>query len=278
MAFNSMTNQQQHKVWSKLRPLAVFAATSMTLALAPVAAARDAAPELSSRAWVENDTEVAAVSVNGKDLVTFRAPAGSGEAAAEADDLAAELSDVVTDRGFDPSLLLPGKEGEKAAVRLGPSTACTFTPMIGKHGDCGNSWETSLKVVNGLRMALGEAPLPNNLPNIGDRNALAAAGGAFSGKASWYGPHFHGRKCSDGTRFNMEGMTAAHRSLPFGTKLLVMNRATGASCVVSVNDRGPFIGNRVLDLSKGAARKLNMLGSGVAMVDCLVIGANSSDN
>jgi rare lipoprotein A len=120
--------------------------------------------------------------------------------------------------------------------------------------------------------------LPNNLPNIGDRNALAAAGAAFSGQASWYGPKFHGRKCSDGSRFDMEKMTAAHRSLPFGTKLLVMNRATGASCVVSVNDRGPFIGNRVLDLSKGAARKLNMLGSGVAMVDCLIIGSAGSDN
>jgi len=106
--------------------------------------------------------------------------------------------------------------------------------------------------------------------------AIAAAGasisGRFSGNASWYGPHFHGRKCSDGTIFDQEGMTAAHRSLPFGTKLLVMNRRTGASCVVKVNDRGPFIGGRVIDLSKGAARQLNMLGSGVAMVDCIVLG------
>ena len=68
------------------------------------------------------------------------------------------------------------------------------------------------------------------------------------------------------------GMTAAHRSLPFGTKLLVMNRRTGDSCVVKVNDRGPFIGGRVIDLSKGAARQLNMLGSGIAMVDCIVLG------
>jgi rare lipoprotein A len=272
----SMTNEQQHKVWNQIRPLALLAAASMTMALAPAAAARDVAPELSSRAWVESDNEVASVSVNGKDIITFRSRAGSGEAAAEADDLAAELSDLVTDRNFDPSLLLPGKEGEKSAVRLGASTACTFTPLSGKNK--ADSYETSLKVVNGLRVALGEAPLPNNLPNVGDRCALASANGAFSGKASWYGPHFHGRKCSDGTRFDMEGMTAAHRSLPFGTKLLVMNRSTGASCVVSVNDRGPFIGDRIIDLSKGAARKLNMLGQGVALVDCVIIGQNGSQN
>src|SRR5947208_1282485 len=120
-----MTNEQQHKVWSQLRPLALLAAASMTMALAPVAGARELAPELSSRAWVENENEVAAVSINGKDVITFRAPAGSGEAAAEADDLAADLADVVTDRNFDPSMLLPGKEGDKAAVRVGASTACT---------------------------------------------------------------------------------------------------------------------------------------------------------
>ncbi len=76
----------------------------------------------------------------------------------------------------------------------------------------------------------------------------------------------------------MEGMTAAHRSLPFGTRLLVMNRSTGDSCVVSVNDRGPFIGDRIIDLSKGAARKLNMLGSGVALVDCVIIGQAGTQN
>jgi rare lipoprotein A len=68
-------------------------------------------------------------------------------------------------------------------------------------------------------------------------------------------------------------MTAAHRSLPFGTKLLVMNRKTGSSCVVEINDRGPFVGDRVIDLSRGAARQLNMISSGVALVDCLVLGS-----
>ncbi|MCA9805242.1 MAG: septal ring lytic transglycosylase RlpA family protein, partial [Cyanobacteria bacterium HKST-UBA02] len=90
--------------------------------------------------------------------------------------------------------------------------------------------------------------------------------------ASWYGRKFHGRKAANGERFDMNGLTAAHRTLPFGTKLLVTNRRTGSSCVVKVNDRGPYHGNRVIDLSKGAAEKLQMVSSGVAMVDVVVIG------
>ncbi|HMY03328.1 MAG TPA: septal ring lytic transglycosylase RlpA family protein, partial [Candidatus Obscuribacter sp.] len=92
-----------------------------------------------------------------------------------------------------------------------------------------------------------------------------------SGQASWYGGKFHGRRTSNGDVFDQDGFTAAHRTLPFGTKLLVMNRRTGDSCVVEVNDRGPFCGERVIDLSRGAANKLNMLSSGVATVDCMVL-------
>ncbi len=271
-----MTIQQKPKDSTSVRALVLLAAASMTIALAPASAARDLAPEFSSRVWMESDNEVAAVSMNGKDLITFRSRAGSGSAAEEADDLAADLQDLISDKNFDPSLLLPSRDGDKAAIKIGGSTACTFLPITGKDkGDATNCLEASLQVVNGLRVALGATALPDNLPDLSDRGALAAGGQAFSGQASWYGPNFHGRKTSDGSRYDMEKMTAAHRSLPFGTKLLVMNRKTGAACVVHVNDRGPFIGGRVLDLSKAAARKLNMLGSGVAMVDCLIIGQHN---
>lgn len=267
MNLYSMTTQQKQNARTPLCALMLVAAASMSLSLAPACAARDLGPEFSSRTWIENDTEVAAVSMNGKDLVTFRSRTGSGSAAEEADELAADLADAVTDKNFDPTLLLPSRDGDKAAIKLGNSTACEFTPMNGKgKADSTQCMEASLKLVNQIRLALGATPLPNEI--ITNPNALAH----FAGQASWYGPHFHGRKTSDGSRFDMEKLTAAHRSLPFGTKLLVMNRKTGDSCVVEVNDRGPFIGGRVIDLSKAAARKLNMLGSGVAMVDCLVIG------
>ena len=87
-----------------------------------------------------------------------------------------------------------------------------------------------------------------------------------SGRASWYGPGFHGRKTASGERFNMYGMTAAHRYLPLGTKVRVTNMDTGKSIVVKVNDRGPYHGNRILDLSKAAARSLGMIKSGTCKV------------
>lgn len=87
-----------------------------------------------------------------------------------------------------------------------------------------------------------------------------------TGKASWYGPGFHGRKTSNGERFNMHALTAAHRTLPIPSYVRVTNLANGKSVVVRVNDRGPFHGNRVIDLSKGAANQLGFLSKGMAQV------------
>lgn len=86
------------------------------------------------------------------------------------------------------------------------------------------------------------------------------------GWASWYGPGFHGNYTASGARYNQYGLTAAHRTLPFGTKLRVTNLDNGRSVIVTVNDRGPFIHNRVIDLSMGAAQVLGVVNSGVAPV------------
>ena len=87
-----------------------------------------------------------------------------------------------------------------------------------------------------------------------------------SGEASFYGPGFAGRPTANGERFNPAEMTAAHRTLPFGTKLKVTNERNGRSVVVRINDRGPYAHNRVIDLSKGAAEKIGMISSGTAQV------------
>ena len=81
-----------------------------------------------------------------------------------------------------------------------------------------------------------------------------------TGKASWYGPGFHGRKTASGEKFNTHSHTAAHRSLPFGTKVRVTSRRTGRSVVVRINDRGPFIRGRIIDLSRASALALGMAG------------------
>lgn len=86
------------------------------------------------------------------------------------------------------------------------------------------------------------------------------------GPASWYGPGFHGKKTASGEIYDMHKMTAAHKRLPLGTKLEVTNKRTGKTIIVTVNDRGPFHGNRIIDLSHAAASKLGVLRSGVANV------------
>lgn len=96
-----------------------------------------------------------------------------------------------------------------------------------------------------------------------DANASIGSGRSFSGKASYYGNE-SGSRTASGQRFNQEAMTAAHRTLPFGTRLKVTHG--GRSVVVTVNDRGPFIKGRVLDLSKGAARAVGLTGRGVGHV------------
>ncbi|MBV7433462.1 septal ring lytic transglycosylase RlpA family protein [Cardiobacteriaceae bacterium TAE3-ERU3] len=87
-----------------------------------------------------------------------------------------------------------------------------------------------------------------------------------TGRASWYGKRFHGRKTASGERFDMNALTAAHKELPLGTKIEVINNSNGKSVVVTVNDRGPFHGNRVLDLSREAARQLGVIQKGTANV------------
>ena len=83
-----------------------------------------------------------------------------------------------------------------------------------------------------------------------------------SGGASWYGPGFHGKKTASGERFNTNALTAAHKTLPFGSRVRVTNERTGRSVVVRINDRGPFVGGRVIDLSKAAAQAVGISGIG----------------
>lgn len=96
--------------------------------------------------------------------------------------------------------------------------------------------------------------------------AATTAADAQCGRASWYGPGFNGRSTANGERFNQGGFTAAHKSLPFGTRLRITNKTNGRSVIVRVNDRGPYVGGRFLDLSKGAATKIGLVKSGTSAV------------
>lgn len=95
---------------------------------------------------------------------------------------------------------------------------------------------------------------------------LSAKGFKETGVASWYGPGFHGRLTANGERFNMHALTAAHTRLPLGTRVRVTHLGTGASLIVRINDRGPFVKDRVIDLSHEAARRLGVIRKGSARV------------
>jgi rare lipoprotein A len=98
------------------------------------------------------------------------------------------------------------------------------------------------------------------------------------GVASWYGPGFHGRLTANGETYDMEAMTAAHKQLPFGSLVEVENRDNGRRTRVRINDRGPFVRGRIIDLSKAAARQLEMLGPGIARVRIRVVGRSGSSS
>jgi rare lipoprotein A len=91
------------------------------------------------------------------------------------------------------------------------------------------------------------------------------------GIASWYGPGFDGNLTSNGEVYDMNGISAAHKTLPFGTIVRVVEFSTGKSIVVRINDRGPFIEGRIIDLSKGAARKLGIIDKGITKVGLRII-------
>lgn len=140
----------------------------------------------------------------------------------------------------------------------------------------GDAAEDALQATNRLRRLMGGAtPLtdiegrPRPQPQVSQRASRRAIA---SGLASWYGPGFNGRRSASGEVFNQNAMTAAHRSLPFGTQVRVTNPNTGQSVVVRINDRGPFSGGRVIDLSRAAAGAIGLIPAGVAPVNLEVLG------
>lgn len=118
-------------------------------------------------------------------------------------------------------------------------------------------------------LSLGAFPLSTATPIAQEIVTIVQT---VSGHASWYGGKFHGRRTANGETYNMHALTAAHPHLPFGTEVLVTNEVNGKSVIVRINDRGPFVGNRLIDLSHAAANRIDMVNSGVARVKLEIIG------
>jgi rare lipoprotein A len=114
---------------------------------------------------------------------------------------------------------------------------------------------------------LGALAVAASFPDAASANSSAS--GQQVGRASWYGPGFHGRRTASGQTFNQHGLTAAHRRLPFGSRARVTNLHNGRTVEVTINDRGPYRGGRIIDLSRAAAKRIAM--SGTARVSVTVL-------
>ncbi|NJL48052.1 MAG: septal ring lytic transglycosylase RlpA family protein [Leptolyngbyaceae cyanobacterium SM2_5_2] len=134
-----------------------------------------------------------------------------------------------------------------------------------------NPAEDTLQIANRLRRLLGNAPALSRVEGVPQPAAQSASQvgvviSSLTGMASWYGPGLHGRRSASGEIFNQHALTAAHRTLPFGTQVRVTNLSTGQQVVVRINDRGPFSHGRIIDLSAAAASSIGLRASGVGRV------------
>ena len=161
---------------------------------------------------------------------------------------------------------------EQFEVMVGEEVFVVLSDQLTLPDSTGNIAEDTLQVTNRLRRLLGDVEPISEIEGRPAPVPTVAVRSVSSGIASWYGPGFHGRRSASGEVFNQNAMTAAHRTLPFGTRVRVTNLNNGRQVIVRINDRGPFSGGRVIDLSAGAAGAIGLRSSGVGPVQIEVLG------
>lgn len=206
---------------------------------------------------------VSELMIRGKSVFTLKGDDGTVMV-----EFAKRLNSLYKEGKLRSDRIRPARDRDgKDAIFVGFEPVLFVTPKLAKPEGVGTGTLT-IKLVNSLVASLGGTP--NHAPS-GTVTPQLASRGVFRGLASWYGGFFHGRRAANGERFDQWGLTAAHKTLPFGTMLMVTNMKTNRSVMVRVTDRGPYIPGRSLDLSKGAADAIGMLGSGVAHVRVTIL-------
>lgn len=241
--------------------------------------------------------DVGSVSIGGMTIITYRSTAAGIDPFARAQIVAKRIENYLANGGDIKNLKPALREGMYIGSVEGNVLFTVDQNTADKSGL--NIDDLTLAWVNNLRSALGASKLKRSSDMMVSRSLSAegrSAGRGFDrskssniinmllpmtskdtgkvlfGGASWYGPYFHGRRAADGSRYNMYAMTAAHKSLPFGTIVKVTNLNNNRTCIVKITDRGPYIHGRIIDLSKAAAQQVGMLGSGTAKVKVEIVG------
>lgn len=176
---------------------------------------------------------------------------------------------VLIKEGLEPSHLQPLFGSNFAGGALQSELLFVVDESMRSHPEVPAA-AIAMQWINNLRIAFDEAPLDLVQVQMAI-DGLQETSEVIYGTASWYGPGFHGRLTANGERFDENTLTAAHKSLPFNTRLKVTNRSNGKSVVVRINDRGPYIGTRSIDLSKAAAECLGGIGKGVISYEAVFL-------
>ena len=216
------------------------------------------------------------VYVNNRQAVWLVAKSGKLSAERRAQLIVLNLKNLLQNE-FNPREIMPFRSNKSTVVMSKGQYLFTADSENAKAFGI-STHELALKWANDTRVAFGIPKLVRDYSLAVSRGGYNIdfekryLGKVYNGQASWYGGVFHGRVSSDGSRFNMNEFTAAHKSLPFGTLVKVTNKRNNKSCVVKITDRGPYVHGRIIDLSKGAAKEIGMLSSGVSNVEIEVLG------
>ncbi len=206
-------------------------------------------------------------------------PAIATDPVSRATAVAAEINQLIRNN-FDASTIQVrwDKQHQRYLIEVGDEELVSMDSQTILPDTTNDTATDALQATNRLRRQIGNAPPLSGIEGLPKPSLPDVATGflfqRIVGWASWYGPGFDGGQTANGETFNQYDLTAAHPSLPFGTKVRVTNQDNGQSVVVRINDRGPYAGGRVLDLSTGAAEAIGMIGSGVAPVQIDVLTPN----
>jgi hypothetical protein len=203
------------------------------------------------------------------ELRLYRHRIGTVNSLVKATQFAQQLQQLIKADRLDPEAIVPRFTGPRPVLQLAPDVVWEIDATM-LQSPTMSLQSAAITLANNLRQALGSSPLAADALQLA-LQGLQASGVRLKGVASWYGPYFHGRLTATGETFDQHDLTAAHRTLPFGTLLQVRNLQNNRTVIVRINDRGPYFGNRSLDLSRAAARCLGGEAAGLINYEALVL-------